>query len=84
MAPRSPHPLALLIQTGVECGFTDLIVRACYAQLAAIADPLHRMAWFDIFFVQWTTSSQVPACLHTQLRRTALIRIEALRRSSPR
>ena len=79
MAPPSPHPLALLLRTGVECGFTDLVVRACYVQIAAIADPAHRMAWFDIFFSQWTTSTRVPSCLHPQLRRTALIRIDALR-----
>ncbi len=84
MVPPSPHPLALLLRTGVECGFTDLLVRACYAQIAAIADPVHRMAWFDIFLSQWTASSQVPSCLHPQLRRAALIRIDALRRSQAR
>ena len=84
MAPRSPHPLALLIRTGVECGFTDLIVRACYAQLAGIADPSNRMAWFDIFFSQWPASSQVPSCLLPKLRSTALLRLDALRRSSSR
>ena len=35
----------------------------------------HRMAWFDIFFSEWTTSPRVPSCLRSD---TALIRIDAL------
>lgn len=80
----SPHPLGRLLRTGVECGFTELLVRACYVQLAALEDKANRLAWFDIFFSQWTMSSQVPSYLLPQLRRDALTRVRLLRNSSSR